>query len=337
MRTLTVARGGSGIGAVRSTNLAGIDPRIKAAVPSCGGSGDLVESEAIVPGGSRTGRSTMELACVSDNAYIPLITCPVLWLSPTNDFNAPIDNMAWNWRNLPDDRLRFSISPHFNHRHTDEHALTEYLWFEQHLKGAAFKMPATPRIVLELKTADGVPRVIVTPDHSQPVLRVDLYYSLDPHALTRFWRDAKAVKVDRVVMFSGPRDQFDVWQKLPSATPGNRYFGFSHVLDDGWTGDHYPRSWQLLDLQKYGPVVDVDHAAPPYGNTRRLTTAADVKGDAKRAHSGVVPGGSAVKDASGNYIHEAVWRYLFTHPVEETGKPVPADPHVWMDQRKERP
>ncbi len=157
------------------------------------------------------------------------------------------------------------------------------------------------------------------------------------HGSTTAARMAKAVKVDRVVMFSGPRDQFDVWQKLPSATPGNRYFGFSHVLDDGWTGDHYPRSWQLLELQKYGPVVDVDHAAPPYGNTRRLTTAADVKGDAKRAHSGVVPGGSAVKDASGNYIHEAVWRYLFTHPVEETGKPVPADPHVWMDQRKERP
>ena len=188
---------GHSMGGKLTTNLAGIDKRIKAAVPSCGGSGDLAESEAVVPGGSRTKRTDMELACVSDNAYIPLITCPVLWLSPTNDFHAHIDNMAWNWRNLPDDRTRFSISPHLNHRHTDEHAITEHLWFEEHLKGAAFRMPQTPQMVLDIKTADGVPRVTVTPDDSKPVQRVDIYYSLDPHALTRFWRDAKAMKTGK--------------------------------------------------------------------------------------------------------------------------------------------
>ncbi len=188
---------GHSMGGKLTTNLAGIDKRIKAAVPSCGGSGDLLESEAIVPGGSRTPHTPMELACISDNAYIPLITCPVLWLSPTNDFHGHIDNMAWNWRNVPDDLVRFSIAPHLNHRHTDEHAITEYLWFEEHLKGAAFKMPATPKVELDLKTNDGVPRLTVTPDDTQPVQRVDVYYSLDPHALTRFWRDAKAVQAGK--------------------------------------------------------------------------------------------------------------------------------------------
>ena len=188
---------GHSMGGKLTTNLAGIDKRIKAAVPSCGGSGDLLESEAVVPGGSRTKRTAMELACVSDNAYIPRITCPILWLSPTNDFHGHIDNMAWNWRSLPDARVRFSNSPHLNHRHTDEHAITEYLWFEEHLKGAAFKMPQTPRLELHLNTTDGVPRVSVTPDDSLSVQRVDVYYSLDPHALTRFWRDAKAVKTGR--------------------------------------------------------------------------------------------------------------------------------------------
>jgi hypothetical protein len=188
---------GHSMGGKLTTNLAGIDRRIKAAVPSCGGSGDLLESETEVPGGSRTRRTAMELACISDNAYIPLIACPVLWLSPTNDFHAHIDNMAWNWRNVPDERLRFSISPHLNHRHTEEHAITEYLWFEQHLKGVDFKMPQTPKIELELKPADGVPRITVTRDDSRPVKRVDIYYSLDPHALTRFWRDAKAVMLGK--------------------------------------------------------------------------------------------------------------------------------------------
>ena len=188
---------GHSMGGKLTTNLAGIDKRIKAAVPSCGGSGDLLENETVVPGGSRTKRTALELACISDNAYLPLITCPILWLSPTNDFHGHLDNMAWNWRSLPDARTRFSIAPHLNHRHTGEHALTEYLWFEEHLKGAAFRMPRTPATVLELKTDDGLPQLTVTPEDSHPIRRVDIYYSLDPHALTRFWRDAKALKIGR--------------------------------------------------------------------------------------------------------------------------------------------
>jgi cephalosporin-C deacetylase-like acetyl esterase len=187
------ARGHS-MGGKLTTNLAGIDPRIKVAVPSCGGSGDLTEPETQVPGGSRAKRTPLELACISDNAYIPRITCPTLWLSPTNDFHAHIDNMAWNWRNLPDHQTRFSISPHLNHHHTDEHALTEHLWLEQHLKGSPLQLPQTPTIQLELKTDNGVPYVTVSPDPSLPIQRVDIFYSIDPHALTRFWRDAGAVK-----------------------------------------------------------------------------------------------------------------------------------------------
>ncbi len=136
------------------------------------------------------------------------------------------------------------------------------------------------------------------------------------HGSTTAARFAKHQRVDRVVMFCGPRDQYERWQALPSATPRNRFFGFSHVLDGGWTGHHYDRSWEMLGLAQFGPVVDVDRAQTPYGNSRRLITAADVKGDAKRAHSCVTPGGAAVKNASGQVAHEPVWRYLFTHPVE---------------------
>jgi hypothetical protein len=134
-------------------------------------------------------------------------------------------------------------------------------------------------------------------------------------------------------MFCGPRDQYETWQGLPSATPANRFFGFSHVLDSGWTGGHYCRSWELLKLNDFGPIVNVDQSAPPYENTRRLITDAEVKGDAKRAHSSVTPGGAAVKDAEGKYLHEAVWRYLFTQPVETVGKAVPADPACLQDLR----
>lgn len=153
------------------------------------------------------------------------------------------------------------------------------------------------------------------------------------HGATTSARFAKHQRVDRVVMFCGPRDQLEDWQALPSATPANRFFGFSHVLDGGWSGDHYCRSWELLGLHQFGAIVNVDKAAPPYGNTRRLITDADVKGDAKRAHSSVTPGSASAKDASGKFLHEAVWRYLFTHPVEQTGQPVPHDESCQMDLR----
>jgi hypothetical protein len=153
------------------------------------------------------------------------------------------------------------------------------------------------------------------------------------HGSTTAARFAIHQPVDRVVMFCGPRDQLETWQSLPSATSSNRFFGFSHVLDGGWSEDHYCRSWELLGLNKYGPIVNVDQAEPPYGNTRRLITAADVRGDAKRAHSSVTPGGAAVKDSSGHYVHEAVWRYLFNQPVDVTGSPVPSDPDCRKDQR----
>lgn len=152
------------------------------------------------------------------------------------------------------------------------------------------------------------------------------------HGSTTAARFAIHQKVDRVVMFSGPRDNTESWQALPSATPSNRYFGFTHVLDGGWTADHYCRSWQLLGLNRFGPVVDVDAVKPPFGNSRRLVTNADVKNNAGRAHNASIPDGAAVKDANGKLIHEEVWRYLFTHPVGETGEPVPPDADCEMDQ-----
>jgi hypothetical protein len=153
------------------------------------------------------------------------------------------------------------------------------------------------------------------------------------HGATTAARFAKHQAVDRVVMFCGPRDQHEAWQGLPSATAENRYFGFSHVLDGGWKGDHYCRSWEMIGLHQFGPMVNVDQVKPPYGNSRRLITDADVKNDEKKAHSCVTPGGSAVKDASGALIHEDVWRYLFNHPVDAVGAAVPQDADCEKDLR----
>jgi len=150
------------------------------------------------------------------------------------------------------------------------------------------------------------------------------------HGSTTSARFAKHQKVSRVVMLCGPRDQYQSWQSLPSATPSNRYFGFSHVLDSGWIADHYCRSWELIGLHQYGPIVNVDDALPPYGNSRRLITSRDVK----NAHGAVGPGGgSTPKNPDGTLAYEDVWRYMFTHPVDQFGDPVPTDDSCVKDQR----
>ncbi len=94
--------------------------------------------------------------------------------------------------------------------------------------------------------------------------------------------------------------------------PQDRFFAFTHTLDMGWEKDHYPRSWKMLGLDEFGPYVDVDKQAYPYNQSRQLITSADVGGNADRAHSGSVPGKAAMTDKQGKYIHEDVWRYLFS-------------------------
>ena len=144
------------------------------------------------------------------------------------------------------------------------------------------------------------------------------------HGSTTASRLAKHTKVARVVAFCGPRDQYQSWQALPSITPQNRFFGFSHVEDMGWDEFHYQRSWELLGLHQFGPIVNVDKTKAPYGNTRRLITDFDVKGNTGHAHGSVTPGNRSFQSKKGTYMHEPVWRYLFTHPVDKVGEGGPS-------------
>lgn len=146
-----------------------------------------------MPGGQRSKATPLELATTSENPYIARLSVPTLWFSPTNDFHAHMDNMAWNWRDVPDALLRLSMSPHFNHRHAHASALTQHLWFETHLKGKTGLIPTTPKIALELGR---IPKVVVTPDPSLSYHTVRIYVSQDIHELTRFWRSVEAKQVD---------------------------------------------------------------------------------------------------------------------------------------------
>jgi len=142
------------------------------------------------------------------------------------------------------------------------------------------------------------------------------------HGSTTSARLAKHIRLARVVMLSGPRDQTEKWQAAKSATPPERFFGFTHTLDKGWPAHHYCRSWLMLGLNKSGPIINVDDAKPPYSNSRRLITSADVGNNANRAHSASTPGRNSPKGTNGKLLYEDAWKYLYTHPVDKVGASV---------------
>lgn len=145
------------------------------------------------------------------------------------------------------------------------------------------------------------------------------------HGATTSARLAKHIRVARVVMLSGPRDQTEKWQAEISATPSERFFGFTHTLDIGWPGHHYCRSWLMLGLHQFGSIVNVDETASPYSNSRRLISSADVGSNPDRAHSASTPGKNSPKAKDGKLLYESVWKYLYTHPVEQVGESVPPE------------
>jgi hypothetical protein len=213
---------GHSMGGRLTVQLTGIDDRVKAAVPSCGGSGDFTGDPATSPGGAPSKRSARDLATRSENPYIDRLKVPTLWFSPTNDFHAHLFNFAYTWRDVPAGILGFSIPPHFNHRSTDEHNLTTTLWFEQYLKGA-YQLPTTPQLRLESQAANGQAVFTVTPEAGRMVKAVRVYATADAHALTAFWRTVPTTAVGKSWQATVPvldaKDPLFVYADVSYETP----------------------------------------------------------------------------------------------------------------------
>jgi hypothetical protein len=176
--------------------VAGTDDRVKAAVPAVGGQGWRWEA-----GPALTGRARPQMTIEGDvglyrrtlsfESYAPLIRCPLLHRSATNDFHGCMDDVYRTNALIPGQPLRYSWTPHLNHRLSPETAVTMPLWFDHYLKGGP-SLPETPASELSF---DGDPVLKVVPGkHDWPVSRCEIYYSIDPDPRARFWRGAEMVR-----------------------------------------------------------------------------------------------------------------------------------------------
>ncbi len=186
---------GHSMGGRLTVMLAGSDKRVKVASPSCGGSGDTPAVLRKRPGVSLTRPGSVLYSKTIDIAqYAKRITVPIQYLGPQNDFHGILDNLYANWAAMSSKTVGYTITPHMNHRMDNESVYASLLWFEAHLKGA-LKFPTTPNLVVGLKAKDGVPIATLQPANPGEVAKVVIYYSSDPHCVTRFWRTAEAKKI----------------------------------------------------------------------------------------------------------------------------------------------
>ena len=218
--------------------VAGTDDRVKAAVPGVGGQGWRWEPHTFLGGTAQQERIQGDVEVfrrtLSFESYAPLIRCPVLHRSGTNDFHGWMDDVYRTNALIPHQPTRYCWSPHLNHRLIPEVAVAMPLWFDHYLKGGP-ALPETPATEFILKSDNGAPQLRVTPDaKTMPVARVEIYYSVDPDPRARYWRSANVVQSGTSYTAALPLHTLDlplfafanVYHTLPqpvsmAAIPGN--------------------------------------------------------------------------------------------------------------------
>ncbi len=96
------------------------DSRVKAAAPSCGGISN------------RPTDNDLYAATIQDGVSLKHISCPIIFLSPANDFHGHIDDLARAVTEIQSDDWRVTCAPHHNHQDTAQYMINGLLWMDQH-------------------------------------------------------------------------------------------------------------------------------------------------------------------------------------------------------------
>ena len=173
--------------------VAGTDRRVKAASPSVGGSGFLQTDFWGLPGSARRVRGDVDLfqRTIAGQVYLAKVHCPMLFLSASNDFNAPMDFVERGMKLVPHPNKRITHAVHLNHRFTPEAEVARPLWLDAHLQ-RRLPFPQSPEAELVLTGEDGIPVYRVQPDTSRPIEKVHIYYGYERDPRNRFWTDGRA-------------------------------------------------------------------------------------------------------------------------------------------------
>ena len=245
---------GHSMGGKLTVLTAGSDKRVKAAAPSCGGISD------------RYSKYPLHLATVSDPPSLKKITCPILFLSPSNDFHGRINDLETATKEIKVKDWRVTCSPHHNHQDSPPYEVATQLWFDQHLKGT-FEIPATPILHLGLPKGKA-PVATISADDSKEISYIDVFYTQDgqmdgkrddtANTKSRFWRHAKVADhkgkwAARLPLFSTDKPLWvyaNVRYKLDKPVSGAGYY----------YGPYTAHSFNLSSIMKVASVEQLQAA-----------------------------------------------------------------------------
>ncbi len=114
-----------------------------------------------------------------------------------------------------------------------------------------------------------------------------------------------APELDHIRIFN----DFAPWLAEDSLTPIESYFTFQHINDPIFPFPKQLDAFALLGLDNFGPPVNVDQAAPPYGNSRQLVTSASPQ-VAGAEHGSVVVDPATPILPSGEPLYTEVWGFI---------------------------
>ena len=179
------------------TALTAIDSRLKAVAPFVGGSGfKYVDFPGGIKGSSIRSHFKDDLELyqntIDASGYWPLVECPVLFLSSTNDFHSTFERIYQSMGLLKHSHWRVSTNVHQNHGPGPEQWVLLNLWFDQHLRGTEQNIPVTPPSTLAVE--GGTASFTVTPEDQDRLIGTEIYFSYDPNSRTRFWNRADTVR-----------------------------------------------------------------------------------------------------------------------------------------------
>lgn len=175
----------------RLAMLSANDRRLWAVSPSVGGSGFLYEDFNGIPGSAR--RMTKDLALYKKTlgcgAYWPRMGCPLLFLTSSNDFNAPLELVSRGFSLSPRNDGVLSITPHLNHRFSSE-CYAARVWFLRARIQGEFVFPKQPKGEVSLDAEDKIVRFQVQPDPfaEQRLTKVEVFYGQERDPRVRYLR-----------------------------------------------------------------------------------------------------------------------------------------------------
>lgn len=282
------------------TAMVSTDRRLKAVVPMVGGAGFVDEDFIGLPGtGAVRERTHAALynATIDGRAYWSHVKIPVLFLNSSNDFHMPFDNIYRSAALLPHENWRATQGMHTNHSPGRKQWAMLDKWFDEHLKGDTQNIPKTAIANLAVQPGGTTAVLHVTVDQAKKLRAVNIYFSHDANARSRFWKSAEAKQVagdtwqaavpvraglplfafadcvyelgGTVETFRGPTDAFSITSNLCTHVPETvrsealaEGATFARVFDDFGRGQ---RDWGrghgngLVTFKFRDPAVDFTH------------------------------------------------------------------------------